>query len=241
MYQTNSRNSASKQGYQTNYQTNLSDKFWGIRPQNKVIRQAYQTNLPDIFDANQAWKEAWWMQPNCGDSLGCAPIQQACSNLIQACSTWFRYYQALLRPASYYQACSGLMQPLNNQEAPGPMKFLGGGVGLPPTFALQEASAFNFQTLTTEKKPWTIIDPLSQTMETSTIHKHCYTTERWFQDPKLVAYSTIRSSRIGCFKPKLSPNIEASWDVYGWFPFKNNNIWTMQRHDDMEQHAMGQF
>ena len=73
-----------------------------------------------------------------------APIQQTCSNLIQI-------LPGLLRPASYYQACSGLMQPLKNQEAPGPMKVFGGG--LPPTFALQEASAFNFQTSAIEKKP----------------------------------------------------------------------------------------
>ena len=148
-----------------------------------------------------------------------APIQQTCSNLIQI-------LPGLLRPASYYQACSGLMQPLKNQEAPGPMKVFGGG--LPPTFALQEASAFNFQTLAIEKKPWTIIDPLSKTMDTSTIHKHCYTTEKWLQNPKLVAYSAVWSSRIGCFESNLKPNIEILWNI--WMVSISRTITSGQRH-----------
>ena len=160
------------------YQTILSDKFWGILP--LVIRQVYQTNLSDRFcgiqplnnkvtrhrqiarqlDANQAWKVVWWTQLNCGGSLGCTHT----TDLLKPDSD-------ITRPAQACLILPGLLRPdatLKNQEAPGPMKVFGGG--LPPTFALQEASAFNFQTSAIEMKPWTIIDPLSKTMDTSTIH-----------------------------------------------------------------------
>ena len=182
------------------YQTNLSNFSLQTRLSDKFIRQYLRNSA-----SNKVFRQVYPPEKRFGGHnliVGAhldSPIQQACSSLT------FRYCQVcsvkpgsdITRPAQtwfrYYQACSGLMQPL-------------------------------------KKRPWIIIDSLWKTMESSTIHKHGYTMERWFLDPKLVAYCTIWGSTIGCFESKLSPNTETSWDIYGGFHFKSKNIWTMQRH-----------
>ena len=78
-------------------QTVLSDIFKGF-----CLKQGFQTiywrKLSDKFDANQASKEAWWNQLNCGVHLD-APIQHACSSLIQMLPGLLRQGSEITRPA----------------------------------------------------------------------------------------------------------------------------------------------
>ena len=132
-------------------QTNLSDKIsvwqnrltrgcqtiWSDNFKGFCLKQGFQTiywrKLSDKFDANQASKETWWNQLNCGVHLD-APIQHACSSLIQMLpGLLVQKLPGLLRPDSDIarpsKAC--LLRPdsaFKNQEAPGPMKFFSGGV-----------------------------------------------------------------------------------------------------------------
>ena len=97
-------------------QTNLSDKIsvcqnrltrgcqtiWSDNFKGFCLKQGFQTiywrKLSDKFDANQASKETWWNQLNCGVHLD-APIQHACSSLIQ------------MLPGLLVQKLPGLLRP----------------------------------------------------------------------------------------------------------------------------------